>query len=76
MKRYTVHIVLEGNQKRVKLNGEDRFDSFTAANIAQDEVEYNRRNNVRGTVFIKDEVSKNIICMWETKDGYIEQSIY
>lgn len=76
MKRYTVHIVLEGKQKRVRLNGEERFDSFTAADIAQDEVEYNRRNKIRGTVFIKDEVSKNIICMWETKDGYMVQSLY
>ena len=76
MKRYTVHIVLEGKQKRVRLNGEERFDSFTAADIAQDEVEYNRRNKIRGTVFIKDEVSKNIICMWETKDGFMVQSLY
>jgi len=78
MKRYSVHIVKGESQKRVRMCGEDRFDSETAFGISEQEVQSRRRDKDDSIVFIRDEFSGDIIwkCEIKVSEGYRVTEIY
>ena len=67
MRRYTVH----SNNLTICHEGNSRLDSCTAAGCAQMAVEDSIKKGISSVVYIRDELSRNIVCKWEIKDGVL-----
>ena len=71
MRRYSVNVVIGGFLKRISIDGQYKFDSTVAGNIASLEIETNRWDKRDSLVFIRDEYTGDIIWKYETKGGVL-----